>query len=268
VARFIQWRAIWPAGNAAQIDLVDVPYLPQNTAPVVHGITVTSITGMNTNKATVPNPNLSGAYSITVTDTGEAPAASTNTNAAQAISRQQTTQTQVTWQADDADGDKLMYAIYLRAEGEKDWHLVRDHFFDTTLTLDPDVLGDGRYLFRVVASDAPTNTTVRARKGELVSSAVLVDNTPPVVTIGTPRRSGDALDVEVSATDATSTLRRCEYALDAGLWQPVEATDGITDSPHEQFHLHLDKLSAGEHLLVFRVYDAANNAGLAKVVLH
>lgn len=267
VARFIQWRALWPAANTAQIDLVDVPYLPQNTAPVVHGITVTSITGTNANKPTVPNPNLNGAYSITVTDTGEAPAATTGTNAAQAISRQQMTQTQVTWQADDADGDKLMYAIYLRAEGERDWHLVRDHFFDTTLTLDPDVLGDGRYLFRVVASDAPTNTAGRAREGELVSSPVLVDNTPPVVTIGTPQRSGDALDVEVSATDATSALRRCEYALDAGLWQPIEATDGITDSPHEQFRLHLDKLSAGEHLLVLRVYDAANNAGLAKVVV-
>jgi len=267
LARFIQWRAMWTAGDTEQIDLVNVPYLPQNAAPVIHGITVTGVTGTNANKATVPNANLSGAYSITVTDTGEAPVASTSTNAAQAIARQQTTQTQLTWQADDADGDKLMYAIYLRAEGEKDWHLVRDHFFDTTLTLDPDVLGDGRYLFRVVASDAPSNAAGRARQSELVSSPVLVDSTPPMVEIGTPQRRGEALDVEVSATDATSALRRCEYSLDAGLWQPIEATDGITDSPNERFHLHLDKLSAGAHLLVVRVYDAANNAGLAKALL-
>lgn len=267
VARFIQWRATWPAGSTSRIDLVDVPYLPQNTAPVVHSISATSIAGTNAAKPTVPNPNLSGAYSITVTDTGEVPPASTGNNAAQAIARQQTTQTQITWQADDADGDKLMYSIYLRAEEEKEWHLVRDHVFDATLTLDPDVLGDGRYLFRVVASDASSNASPLAREGELVSAPVLIDSTPPTVTIGAPERRGPALDIDVSAADGTSPLRRCEYSLDAGLWQPIEATDGITDSPRERFHLHLDKLSAGEHLLVFRVYDAANNAGLAKMVL-
>jgi hypothetical protein len=71
----------------------------------------------------------------------------------------------------------------------------------------------------------------------------------------------------VEATDKTSSLRLCEYSLDAGFWQPIEAVDGITDSPHESFHLHLDKLRPGEHLLVFRVYDAASNAGLARIVL-
>jgi hypothetical protein len=29
----------------------------------------------------------------------------------------------------------------------------------------------------------------------------------------------------------------------------------------------LDKLSPGEHLVVLRVYDSAENAGLAKIVL-
>jgi len=267
VARFIQWRATWPAGSTPQIDLVDVPFLPQNTAPVVHSITATPVVGTNTAKQTVPNPNASGAYSITVTDTGEAPAASSTSNAAQTASRLQTTQTQLTWQADDADGDKLMYAIYLRAEEERQWHLVRNHLFETTLTLDPDVLADGRYLFRVVVSDAASNAPPLARTGELVSAPLLIDTTPPTVTVGMPSRNGTVLDLDVTAEDQTSPLRRCEYSLDAGLWQPLEATDGITDSPHERFHLHLDKLPTGEHLLAFRVYDAANNAGLAKVVL-
>ena len=47
----------------------------------------------------------------------------------------------------------------------------------------------------------------------------------------------------------------------------VEAADGVTDSPREQFHISIDKLRAGEHLLVVRAYDTANNAGLAKVVI-
>jgi hypothetical protein len=76
------------------------------------------------------------------------------------------------------------------------------------------------------------------------------------------------LDVDVKAADKTSSLRLCEYSLDAGSWRPIDSTDGVTDSLEENFHLHLEKLRPGEHLLVFRVYDAVNNAGLAKVILH
>jgi hypothetical protein len=75
------------------------------------------------------------------------------------------------------------------------------------------------------------------------------------------------VEVDVDARDQASPLRRCEYSLDAGPWLPVEAADGVTDSPREQFHIALDKLRPGEHLLVVRVYDTANNAGLAKLVI-
>jgi hypothetical protein len=265
--RFIQWRAEWPAHSTAVIDAVDVPYLPQNTPPVIHSITVSSIIGTNTAKAAATTASSSSAYSVTVTDTGETPGTSSGTTASQTASRLQTTQTQVSWQADDPDGDKLVYSVYFRAEDEKEWQLIRSRMFENTLLLDADVFADGRYLFRVVASDAPSNAAQYARNTELLSTPVLIDNTPPLVTPGPPRRNGTSLDIDIDANDKTSPLRRCEYSLDAGLWQPIEAVDGITDSPHEQFHLRLDKLRPGEHLLVFRVYDSANNAGLAKVVL-
>lgn len=266
-ARFIQWRAEWPADSTAQIISVDVPYLPQNTPPVIHSITVTSIVGTNAAKSAANTPASSSVYSITVTDTGQAPAASSSTTATQTASHLQTTQTQVSWQADDPDGDKLVYSVYFRAEDEKDWQLIRSRMFENTLLLDPDVFADGRYFFRVVASDAPSNAAQYAREAELVSTPVLIDNTPPTVTPGTPIRNGASLDIEVDASDRTSSLRLCEYSLDAGFWQPIEAVDGVTDSPQERFHLHLDKLRPGEHLLVFRVYDSANNAGLARVIL-
>ncbi len=265
-ARFIQWRAEWPAGSNAQVDAVDVPYLPQNSPPIIHSITVTSISSSNAGKASAA-ANSSNAYSITVTDTGEAPAASSGTTATQTVSRLQTAQTQISWQADDPDGDKLVYSVYFRAEDEKDWQLIRSRMFENTLLLDPDVFADGRYFFRVIASDSPSNPAEYAQDAEFVSTPVLIDNTPPLVTVGTPARNGASLDVDIDAADKTSPLRLCEYSLDAGLWQPLEAVDGITDTPQERFHLHLDKLHPGEHLLAFRVYDSANNAGLAKIIL-
>ncbi|MBV9765343.1 MAG: fibronectin type III domain-containing protein [Acidobacteriaceae bacterium] len=266
-ARFIQIRAEWPTGSAAGIDSISIPYLPQNTPPILRSITVTSIIGTNTAKAAANVATPASAYSVTVTDTGNAPATTATTTNTQTVSRLQTTQTQISWQADDPDGDKLVYSVYFRAEDEKQWQLIRSRMFENNLLLDPDVFADGRYFFRVVASDAPSNAAQYARETELVSTPVLIDNTPPAVTLGAPHRDGSSLDIEVQASDQTSPLRLCEYSLDAGFWQPIEATDGVTDSPRETFHLHLDKLRPGEHLLVFRVYDSANNAGLARVLL-
>jgi hypothetical protein len=266
-ARFVQWRAEWPAGSTAQIGDVVIPYLPQNTPPVIRSMTVSSVIGTNPAKTGSTTPSSSTAYSITVTDTGEAPAASTATANTQTVSRLQTTQTQISWQADDPDGDKLVYSVYFRADNETQWQLIRSRMFENTLLLDPDVFADGRYFFRVVASDSPSNSAEFAQQTDFVSTPVLIDNTPPEVTPGTPRRSGEELDIDVDAVDKTSPLRLCEYSLDAGFWQPIEAVDGVTDTPRERFHLHLGKLKPGEHLLVFRVYDKANNAGLARVVL-
>jgi hypothetical protein len=266
-ARFVQWRAEWPAGNVSEINTVSIPYLSQNSPPAIHSITVSSIQATSAAKTAATTATSTAAYSVTVTDTGEPPAATTSTPTTQTVSRLQGTQTQISWQADDPDGDKLVYSVYFRAEDQSEWQLIRSRIFENTLLLDPDVFADGRYFFKVTGSDAPSNAYEYALETEMVSTPVLIDNTPPIVTIGTPSRTGKLVEVDVEAADKTSPLRICEYSLDAGLWQPVESVDGVTDSPHERFHLKLDNVRPGEHLLVVRVYDSANNAGLARVVL-
>jgi WD40 repeat protein len=260
-ARYIQWRAEL-SGAGATVENVSIAYLPQNNPPTVRSINVTT----QAPGATSAKPaGSSAAYSITVTDTGESSSpAGTPT---QALSRGPNSQIQITWQADDPDGDRLVYALYFRGEDETQWKMLRANMAENTLLLDGDILADGRYYFRVVASDRPSNAPNVAREDQLVSSPVLIDNTPPVVTLSAPRRTDTHLEVDADAVDSTSPLRRCEYSVDAGPWVPVEAADGVTDSPREQFHIVIDKLRAGEHLLVVRVYDTANNAGLAKVVV-
>lgn len=270
VARYIQWRAEWGEGQRDALSAVTLSYLAQNAAPVVRSLTVSSVMGANAAKNAATTANSTAAYSITVTDSGDASAPSsttTTTGPSQTVSRLQSTQTQVTWQADDPDGDKLVYALYFRAEDAGEWQMIRSRMYENTLLLDPDVLADGRYLFRLVASDSPSNAAALAKKMEYVSSSVLVDNTPPTVTINKPKRNGTEADVEITAADATSALKRAEYSLDASWWQPLEAADGITDTPREEFAVHLEKLKPGEHLLVVRVFDSAGNAGLGKVLL-
>ena len=173
---------------------------------------------------------------------------------------------QIAWQADDHDGDRLLYNLYFRGEDETQWKLLRGDMTENIYTLEGDALADGRYFFRVTASDRLSNPLELAREAALVSPPVLIDNTPPTVTAGTARRRGTTLEADVDAEDRGSVLRRCEYSVDAGPWTPVEASDGVTDSAREKFQLRLENFPAGEHLIVIRVYDAAGNAGLAKII--
>ena len=106
------------------------------------------------------------------------------------------------------------------------------------------------------------------REAELISAPILFDNTPPSVNAGAARRNGSAVEVDVEARDAVSALRRAEYSLDAGAWVPMDPVDGVLDGLQEQFRLRVENLTAGEHLIVIRVFDSASNVGLTKVVVH
>jgi hypothetical protein len=266
-ARYIQWRAEFSgSGNAAPaLEHVAVAYLPQNTPPVMRSIHVSSQAPVGALKsANAATPASTAAFSITVTDSGDV---STPTGTpSQMVSRSAGAQMQIAWQADDADGDRLLYGLYFRGEEETQWKLLRGDMTENIYTLEGDALADGRYFFRVTASDRLSNPLDLAREAALVSAPILIDNTPPTVIASAPRRRGTTLEADVDAEDRGSVLRRCEYSVDAGPWTPVEAADGVTDSAREKFLLRLENFPGGEHLIVIRVYDAAGNAGLAKIV--
>ena len=266
-ARYVQWRASLK-GASPGMENVIVAYLPQNSPPVVRSINVTTLATQNASSkaASAASSSQNAAYTVTVTDTGDTSTATSPGTPTQTLSRAGGSQIQVSWQADDPDNDRLVYSLFFRPEDEQNWMLIRSNMTENTLLLDGDILANGRYLFRVVASDRPSNPPEAARESDLVSSPVLIDNTPPAVAITTAHRAGAVADLEVDARDGESALRRCEYSVDAAPWLPVEAVDGLTDSPHEQFRIHVDHLSPGEHLIVVRVYDSAGNAGLAKYV--
>jgi sugar lactone lactonase YvrE len=267
-ARYLQFKAEL-AGTGASIDYVSAAYLPQNNPPAVRSITVlnqpaAAPAAKNATQSASTASAATAPYSITVTDTGDAaPVASTGTPT-QTLSRAASQQLLISWQADDPDNDKLVYQVDFRGEGERDWKTLRRNLHDNSLTIDGDSLADGRYFFKVTASDREANAAGSAKDADLVSSPVLIDNTPPVIRI----QSSSRTDIVFEAQDSGSALRRAEWSIDAGPWTPIAPVDGVLDSPAEQFRLHLDAAPAGEHVLVIRVADSGNNTGLAKVILH
>ena len=268
-ARYIQWKAEFAAaqGKTPVLESVNAAYLPQNTPPVVKSITVVTLLA-NVSGAKPAQQTPSAVYSITVTDTGDAaPAMSTGTPT-QTPSRAASQQMSISWVAEDADGDRLVYSLWFRGEGEREWKLLKANLHESNYSVDGDALADGKYSFRVVASDREVNPPGAAREAELVSAPVLIDNTPPVIHAAAARRTASGVEVEFEAEDSASPLRRCEYSVDASAWTPLESLDGVIDSLRERFVVRLDHLSPGEHVLVLRAVDSANNAGLAKIVLH
>jgi hypothetical protein len=268
-ARFIQWKAEFPpSAKASLLDSVSVSYLPQNNPPAIRSLNVTTFTtGTAAPKVAAPAASSAGTYSVTVTDTGDASASTPAGTPTQNIGRSVVQQLFINWTADDPDGDRLLYSLYYRAEDERDWKMLRTNFADLSMTIDSDIFADGRYLFRLTASDKLMNAPPMAHEAEWVSAPVLFDNTPPAVSAGPARKTGAEAEIVFEAKDASSPIRRAEYSLDAGTWAPIDPEDGVLDSLRERFSLKLSALAAKEHVVVLRVYDGAGNAGLAKVVI-
>lgn len=247
-ARFLQFRAEF-SGAGAYLENMSAAYLPLNIPPAVRSISVLATS------AAIPATATGRGVATAVTDTGDATVNAASGTLTQTVSRAAVQQLMISWMADDLDGDKLVYQLDFKGDGEAVWKTLRKELRDTNFTLDADVLADGRYYFRVTASDLSS-------EAGLVSSPVLIDNTPPVVRI----QSASRTELVFEAADATSPLRRAEWSFDGGSWTPCAPVDGILDSLKEQFRVRVS-VPAGEHLVVVRVADSGGNTGLAKVVL-
>jgi hypothetical protein len=247
---------------------VTLAYLPQNSPPVVKSINVTIQAVASTQSGKAPASGSTAAYTVTVSESGDvSTSASGAGTVTQTLARASAQQITLSWQAEDPDSDKLVYSVHFRGEGESQWMPLKTNTHDNSISFDADILADGKYFFRVMASDREANPPPSARDAQMLSAPVLIDNTPPSVAVGTVRYSSGTAHVEWEATDAASALRRCEYSLDAQSWVPVEASDGVIDSLRERFAIDLSGLAPGEHLLVIRAADSANNTGVSKVVM-
>jgi len=281
-ARYLQWKAVFHAagGRSATLEEVTVAYLPQNRAPIVHSVTATPTSSAAPAMRLAPGPLPGGAavsstepIVVTVTDTPEPavkspfPKVSVSAPASARGGAAPQPTVNIAWQAEDPDGDRMTFTLYIRGEGESEWKLLKDNLREPGFQPEPETLPDGKYQVRVVASDAEANPRESARTAEQQSAPFLIDNTPPEVRLLKAERKGAAAEVRFQVSDAASVLKRAEHSVDNGPWLPVYSEDGIVDSRVETFLLQLDKLAPGEHVVLLRAYDSGNNAGMGKAIL-
>jgi flavin-binding protein dodecin len=168
------------------------------------------------------------------------------------------------WQADDQNGDTLSYDIEYRREGETAWKPLKQGLADRILVWDTTSVPNGRYVIRVVASDAASNSPDTALAGAMESRAFDVDNTPPSIAVGIVRRDAGRSVIPFDVRDADSSVQKAEYSLDGERWSTVYPTDGIADSREERYELVLEG-EAGARGVILRAADTLNNVATADV---
>ena len=154
----------------------------------------------------------------------------------------------VRWAAHDENGDDLMFAVWYRGVGERNWRLLKDKISEKFLSFDASLLPDGRYEAKVVASDAPVHNDAEALTGERTSGEFVVDTTPPVpgvltatMVAGIPAK----IRATFSAKDATSPIEHAEYSVDAGPWQYLEPVGRVSDSLAERYDFTVRRCQRG-----------------------
>jgi len=265
-ARFIQWRAVLGAGagaraNQPQLEDVSIAYLPRNVAPEILSITILPPgVALQQQLQIQTDPNIESA-GLDPSMFGMA----TQTPPRRLFQRGARS---LQWQSEDRNGDTLEYAVYYRSLGEANFRLLKDRIRETFYTVDAASLADGRYMFRVVASDALDNPTGAALWGERLSEAIDIDNTPPVLrAVGNASVAGDRVRAVFEVEDATGRIKRADVSVDGGAWREVFPDDGIADSPRERFSIDLPIEGPGEHTISLRAYDNSNNVGTISVTV-
>ena len=265
-ARFVQWRAVLRSGPGVrgaqpQLEDVSIAYLPRNVAPEILSITILPPgVALQQQLLIQTDPNIESA-GLDPSMFGMA----TQTPPRRLFQRGARS---LQWQSEDRNGDTLEYAVYYHSLGETNFRLLKDHIRETFYTVDAASLADGRYIFRVVASDGLDNPAGVALSGERLSEAVDIDNTPPGLrAVGNATVVGDRVRAVFEVEDATGRIKRADVSVDGGTWREVFPDDGIADSPRERFSVDLVIDGPGEHTISLRAYDNSNNVGTISVTV-
>ncbi len=271
-ARFLQIRAtfVGKEGKTPVLDSVNAAFLQRNLRPQVAQVTVHPPGEVFQKPITVTaDPEVLG---LDVPPPAPASAGSTKAGSGMpgptAFSRKMSQRGLQTfsWRGEDPNGDTLAYDVYFRSTSETRFRLLRKGLTEAVLAWDTSTVPNGRYLVRVVASDAPSNPSGLALTGSKESTPFDVDNTPP--TLMAQLLAAAPGRIRAIAKDDASPLRRAEYSVDGSRWEEIYPVDGINDGREETYEFAPEGLvGTGPYVIVVRAIDLLGNGASVRVEL-
>jgi hypothetical protein len=290
-ARFAQWKAVFldtDSGGAPNISWISLAYQPKNVAPVIDdivaqdpGIRVQGFApatlgsgGSGTGGVATPvqlrQPQHHGANvpafpSLAANPEGaakppkiEVPPQGYADRGFQSI----------LWSAHDDNDDDLVFSVYFRGEGEKNWRLLKDKITQRFYSWDTTTMPDGAYYLKIVASDSPSNPAGQSLSTERESDRIEIANTPPRIENlhADPKSPApNSATLSFDAISSSAAIARAQYSLNAADWQIIFPTGVLSDAPRESYQLQLRDLSPGEHTIAVQVFDRFENSAAAKL---
>jgi len=271
-ARFLQVRLVLSGASGATpvIEAVNAAYLQRNLPPAIRSITVHPA-GEAFQKpiSASGEPEILGLDVDPLSERAAAARPPAGTPPAVSFSRKlsQRGLRTFSWQADDPNGDALLFDVHYRSLGEDVWRPLRLGLSEPVFAWDTAAVPSGRYLLRVVATDAPGNPRALALTGARETGSFEVDNAPPRIKAA-PDAAVRGL-IRVTVQDDASPVRRLEISVDAGPWEDVHPEDGIADATSESYRVEIPAQadSRGRRLVVLRASDLLGNVATARVDL-
>ncbi|MBI3735007.1 fibronectin type III domain-containing protein [Candidatus Sumerlaeota bacterium] len=274
-SRYMQYRLTFDPGDKAQpalrSDYIEAFYQQVNRAPRVKKILLSD------GGPKLPSPSSSSGGGEGGSTGGEGSAQKSSGSSspsvqggeAQAGGRKPDSNAKnvnLAWIADDPNNDTLQYAVYYRASDETEWKLIDDKVKTTRLPLLVNGVGDGRYRFRVVATDKLDNPPGTGLEAELISDEIVIDNTPPRIEGFKVKPSGDRAEISFKAVDALSLISSISVDLDGDDAYPIYPEDGLYDQSEETVDWTTLQLKPGEHVATINVTDRRGNTSVQKAV--
>ncbi len=240
-ARFLQWKAELSTKSShvtPTLRDVSVAYLQKNLDPKITGVTVKPLSsGQTEGSSGRPRQDLRGDVIVS-------------------------------WTTEDPNGDSLQFVVQFKGTGQRNWFTMESDLKMSSHTFDSQSLPDGKYRIRVKASDSPSNPDDLALTDARESDPFVIDNTPPeVFRMGADVKRGRKYRITFQVEDDASPVANCEYSIDGNPWRPVFPIDQIFDTKEESFVLETSSLSGGQHIIVVKATDTAQNIGTNRLII-
>ena len=160
----------------------------------------------------------------------------------------------------DLNGDKIQFEVLYRSDDAAStapWTPLKQETNQTIYTWDTTSVPDGVYSVLIVASDLLANTPNDFLTGDRNTGPLVIDNSPPQITVPPASRENETITLEFTVSDTHSPVERVEYSTDTEQWQLIYPNDGISDSTEELFSVTVDADDFSR--MVIRATDAMDN---------
>lgn len=184
----------------------------------------------------------------------------TSVQAARSRDKNKPTITEISFAAQDANRDELVFVIEFRHIGRTQWTLLKEDLAQPKFEWDGRTVEDGRYEVRVTANDRKGNSPATALTGSRISDPFVIDNTPPAIESADVQIEGKDAIIKMSIRDAWTVLGKVAWTVNSNeQWNSVLPDDQVYDTTAESFTLRIPDLKSGTNIVAVSITDDLGN---------